>query len=247
MRNIKLELSYDGTSFHGFQIQQNAHTIEAEITNALRIVLHEDIKIIGCGRTDTGVHALHYVVNFETSTNITAEKLVLAINSQLNRAISVFKASDVHEDFHARYDIAEKTYVYRILNSKIRDPFIDNFVYRYGGELDVKKMKQACVYFKGKHDFSSHKSQGTDTKTSVRTMYDIKVTQEGHIIEIEMTANGFLYNMARTIAGTILECGTSKIKPANVPQILLSKNRINAGATLPAKGLFMKHTKYKGE
>lgn len=246
MKNIRLDLSYDGTEFHGFQIQQNAHTIEAELQNALRVLTHEDIKIIGCGRTDAGVHALHYVVNFHSDTNIPLDKLVLAINSHIHKSISVFRASYVSNDFHARFDILEKTYVYRILNSKIRDPFANRYVHRFGGELDIIKMREACSFFIGTHDFASHKSLGTPTKDDIRTIIDMKINEIGNIIEIEMTADGFLYNMARTIAGTILDCGTSKIEPIQILDILASKNRSFAGATLPACGLFMKNTVYKG-
>lgn len=244
MKNIALKIAYDGTDFHGWQIQKNAHTIEQELTTVLNKLTKENIKVLGCGRTDTGVHAYEYVLNFKTNSNIPVEKLPDAINSNAHEDISVLSAYIMNDDFHARFSAVRKTYVYRLLNSKNRNPFENRYAYRYGGQLDFEKIQQACSFFIGEHDFSSHKSKGTDTKTSVRTMYDCKATKIGDIIEIEMTANGFLYNMARTIAGTILQCGIGKIEPCSIPEILKSLDRTKSGATLPANGLFMKYTEY---
>lgn len=244
MRNIKLILSFDGTDFHGYQIQKNAHTIEAELTHAISKITNEDIKIIGCGRTDSGVHAYEYVVNFKTNSKISLEKFPLAINGNINKAISVSCAFEENDDFHARFSTKKKTYVYRILNSKIANPFENRYSYRYGGELDTQKMKQACEKFVGTHDFSSHKSLGTETKTSVRTLFECFIEIKGEIIEITMTADGFLYNMARTIAGTIIKCGSCEIDPQSIDDILSSKDRTKAGPTLPSNGLFMKKTIY---
>ncbi len=244
MRNIKITFSFDGSDFHGYQIQPNAHTIESEITNALMKITKEDIKLIGCGRTDAGVHALKYIANFKTNSKITCDKLPIALNSNISDTISISLAEDVSEDFHSRYCVLKKTYVYRIHNSKIRQPFIDKYVYKYGGELDFELMKQASKEFIGTHDFSSHKSLGTETKTSVRTMFDCNIEKIGDIIEITMTADGFLYNMARTIAGTILFCGQKKINPNDIAFILENKDRKLSGPTLQAKGLFMKDIEY---
>ncbi|MFI3227715.1 MAG: tRNA pseudouridine(38-40) synthase TruA [Clostridia bacterium] len=244
MRNIKLTLSFDGTNFCGYQIQANAHTIEAELTNAIKKITQENIKIVGCGRTDSGVHAYEYIVNFKTNSNIPCEKLPLAINGNIDDAIVVTNAEVCDDDFHARFSVKEKTYVYRILNAKINNPFERFYAYKYGGELDVQAMKKACAEFVGTHDFTSHKSLGTETKTSVRTIFDCHLEQKDDIIELYMTADGFLYNMARTIAGTILNCGSGKISPSDIPQIIQSKDRKKAGATLPAHGLFMQNTKY---
>lgn len=244
MKNIKLTMSFDGTNFSGYQIQANAHTIEAELTQAIRKITKESIKIIGCGRTDSGVHAYEYIVNFKSNTNIPMQKLPIAINSNTNEAICVEKAEICDDDFHARFSVLEKTYVYRILNSKINNPFERFYAYKYGQPLDIEAMKKACEKFVGTHDFTSHKSLGTDTKTSIRTMFDCHLEKKGNILEIHMTADGFLYNMARTIAGTILNCGNCKISYTDIDDILQSKDRTRAGATLPAHGLFMKYTKY---
>lgn len=244
MRNIKLLLAFDGTNFSGYQIQENAHTIEAEITSAIEKITREKTKITGCGRTDSGVHAYEYIINFKTNSNIPCEKLPLAINSSVDKAISIISADECDMDFHARFSVLKKTYVYRILNCKIENPFERLYAYKYGGNLDIDSMKKACTFFEGTHDFSSHKSQGTQTKTSIRTIYNCNLVQKGDIIEIEMTADGFLYNMARTISGTILNCGNGKIDPCDIPYILEKKDRKLAGATLPAHGLFMKKTQY---
>ncbi|MFI3115719.1 MAG: tRNA pseudouridine(38-40) synthase TruA [Clostridia bacterium] len=245
MRNIKLTLSFDGTDFSGYQIQANAHTIEAEIKNSLAHITKEDISIVGCGRTDSGVHAYKYIINFKTNSNISLEKFPLAINGNINKAIVVEKAEECDMDFHARFCVLEKTYVYRILNSKTNIPFERLYTYKYGGELDCEKMSKACEKFVGTHDFTSHKSLGTETKDSIRTIYYCNLERKDDIIEISITANGFLYNMARTIAGTILECGKGKIEPCDIEKIIESKDRRKAGATLPAHGLFMKEIKYK--
>lgn len=244
MRNIRLTLAFDGSNFHGYQIQKNAHTIEAELMHAITKITQEDVKIIGCGRTDTGVHALSYTVNFKTNSKISVEKFPTAINGNIHSDIAVVKAEEAPDDFHARFSAREKTYVYRILNSKIPNPFLDKHVHRYGGKLDYSKMQSACGFFIGEHDFSSHKSLGTETATSIRNMIDCYITKNDDLIEIYMTANGFLYNMARTIAGTILCCGNGSINPLDIPCIIESKNRELAGATLPARGLFMMGTKY---
>lgn len=244
MTNIKLTLAFDGSDFCGYQIQANAHTIEAELTNAISKITNEKIKIVGCGRTDSGVHAYEYIVNFKTNSNIPIEKLPLAINGNIDKAICVTKAEIVPDDFHARFSVKKKTYVYRILHSKFELPFERFYAYKYGGELSIEAMKEACTFFEGTHDFTSHKSLGTDTKTSVRTMFDCHIECKADIIEIYMTADGFLYNMARTIAGTILNCGSEKILPQDIPEILQNKDRKKAGATLPAHGLFMKYTQY---
>lgn len=244
MRNIVLKIAFDGTDFHGWQIQKNAYTIEEEITKVLQKLTKEEIKIYGCGRTDTGVHALEYILNFKTNSNIPIEKLPDAINSNMHKDISVYEAREENDEFHSRFSAKSKTYVYRIINSKHSIPFENRFAYKYGGKLDIKEMEKACKEFIGEHDFASHKSKGTETKTTIREMYDCKIVQKDDIIEIEMTANGFLYNMARTIAGTILDCGIGKIKSEDIKGILKSKDRTKAGATLVAKGLFMKKTIY---
>ena len=247
MRNIALKLSFDGTDFHGYQIQKNAHTIESEITNALKKLTNENIKIVGCGRTDSGVHAYEYFINFKTESKIPVEKFPDAINANINSDISIIKAYIMPDNFHARFSTIKKTYVYRILNRKARDPFEKRFSHKYGGEIDFSKIEQGAKEFIGTHDFSSHKSKGTETKTSIRTIFDCYATKNQDIIEIYITADGFLYNMARTISGTLLDCGTGKTNLEEIKQILESLDRKKAGPTLPANGLFMKKTIYKEE
>lgn len=244
MKNIRLTMSFDGTDFHGYQIQPNADTIEEELKKVISKLTKENIKIIGCGRTDAGVHAYDYTANFKTNSNIPMEKLPIAINSNIVESISIKKAQIVDDDFHARYSAKTKTYVYRICNNKIISPFDVRYACKHGGTLDIKQMEKACKMFVGTHDFDSHRSVGTDIKNTIRTMQECYLEQNGDILQICMTANGFLYNMARTISGTILYCGMGKIAPQDIHKILESKDRTKAGPTLEAKGLFMKTTTY---
>lgn len=184
------------------------------------------------------------VANFKTNSTIPIEKLPLAINSQLKSSIIIKDAQEVDERFHSRYNAKHKTYRYIINNSKTGTAIYRNLEYCYPFELDATKMKQAAKYFEGEHDFKAFKSSGTSGKNSVRTIYKAQVNKEGERIIIELTGNGFLYNMVRIIAGTLLDVGIGKIKPEEIPEIIESKNRQKAGKTLPAHGLYLVEVLY---
>ena len=184
------------------------------------------------------------VANFKTNSTIPIEKLPLAINSQLKSSIIIKDAQEVDERFHSRYNAKHKTYRYIINNSKTGTAIYRNLEYCYPFELDATKMKQAAKYFEGEHDFKAFKSSGTSGKNSVRTIYKAQVNKEGERIIIELTGNGFLYNMVRIIAGTLLDVGIGKIKPEEIPEIIESKNRQRAGKTLPAHGLYLVEVLY---
>ena len=239
MRNIKLTIEYDGKDYNGWQKQPNKVNIQGEIERAIFNILHEEIELIGSGRTDAGVHALGQVANFKTNSNFPIEKLPLAINSQLKNSIVIKEAEEVDERFHSRYNAKHKTYRYIINNSKTGTAIYRNLEYCYPFKIDVEKMKQAAVFFEGEHDFKAFKSSGTSGKNSVRTIYKAEVRQEGEKIIIELTGNGFLYNMVRIISGTLLDVGIGKIEPNEIPKIILEKNRQKAGKTLPAHGLYL--------
>ncbi len=239
MRNIKLTIEYDGKDYNGWQKQPNKLNIQGEIERAIFNILHEEIELIGSGRTDAGVHALGQVANFKTNSNFPIEKLPLAINSQLKNSIVIKEAEEVDERFHSRYNAKHKTYRYIINNSKTGTAIYRNLEYCYPFKIDVEKMKQAAVFFEGEHDFKAFKSSGTSGKNSVRTIYKAEVRQEGEKIIIELTGNGFLYNMVRIISGTLLDVGIGKIEPNEIPKIILEKNRQKAGKTLPAHGLYL--------
>lgn len=244
MRNIKLTIEYDGKCYNGWQKQANKLNIQGEIEKAIYNITKEDVDLIGSGRTDAGVHALGQVANFKTNSKIPIEKLPLAINSQLKNSIVIKEAEDADERFHSRYNAKHKTYRYIINNSKCGTAIYRNLEYSYPFKLDVKKMEQASKYFEGEHDFKAFKSSGTSSKNSVRTIYKAIVKQEGEKIIIELTGNGFLYNMVRIISGTLLDVGLGKIKPEEISEIIESKNRQRAGKTLPPYGLYLVEVNY---
>lgn len=228
----------------GWQKQPNKLNIQGEIERAIYNITKEEVDLIGSGRTDAGVHALGQVANFKTNSEISIEKLPLAINSQLKNSIVIKEAEEVDERFHSRYNAKHKTYRYIINNSKCGTAIYRNLEYSYPFKLDVEKMKQASKYFEGEHDFKAFKSSGTSSKNSVRTIYKAIVKQEGEKIIIELTGNGFLYNMVRIISGTLLDVGLGKIRAEEIPEIIESKDRQRAGKTLPAHGLYLVEVKY---
>ena len=244
MRNIKLTKEYDGKCYNGWQKQPNKLNIQGEIERAIYNITKEEVDLIGSGRTDAGVHALGQVANFKTNSQISIEKLPLAINSQLKNSIVIKEAEEVNERFHSRYNAKRKTYRYIINNSKCGTAIYRNLEYSYPFKLDAEKMKQASKYFEGEHDFKAFKSSGTSSKNSVRTIYKAIVKQEGEKIIIELTGNGFLYNMVRIISGTLLDVGLGKIQPEEIPNMIESKDRQRAGKTLPAHGLYLVEVKY---
>ena len=245
MRNIRLTIEYDGKDYNGWQKQPNKLNIQGEIERAIFNIMHEEVDLIGSGRTDAGVHSLGQVANFKTNSNFPIEKMPIALNSQLKNSIVIKKAEEVDERFHSRYNAKNKTYRYIINNSKTGTAIYRNLEYCYPFELDVEKMQEAAKYFEGEHDFKAFKSSGTSGKNSVRTIYKAEVKKDGERIIIELTGNGFLYNMVRIISGTLLDVGLGKIKPEEISEIIKSKNRQNAGKTLPAHGLYLVCVEYK--
>lgn len=229
----------------GWQKQKNKLNIQGEIEAILEKITKENVELIASGRTDAGVHAIGQVANFKTNSNIELEKLPLAINSQVRNSIRIKKAEEVPERFHSRYNCKQKTYRYIIDNSKYGSAIYRNFTYHVPRKLDVEKMKEAIKHFEGKHDFKAFKSSGGNGKTTVRTIYKAEIKEKEEYIIIELTGNGFLYNMVRIIAGTLLEVGLGKINPEEIPNIMESKNRENAGKTLPPQGLFLVKVEYE--
>ena len=244
MRNIKLTIEYDGKCYNGWQKQPDKLNIQGEIEKAIYNITKEKVELIGSGRTDAGVHALGQVANFKTNSNIPIEKIPLAINSQLKSSIIIKSAEEVDERFHSRYNAKHKTYRYIINNSKTGTALYRNLQYCFPIKLDVEKMKEASKFFEGEHGFKAFKSSGTSAKNSVRTIYKAVVKEEGENIIIELTGNGFLYNMVRIISGTLLDVGLGKINPSEIPDIINSKDRQRAGKTLPAHGLYLVEVLY---
>ena len=245
MKNIRLIIEYDGKDFNGWQKQPNKLNIQGEIERAIEIVTGEKVELIGSGRTDAGVNALNQVANFKLEKDFPIEKIPIALNSQLKKSIVIKDAEIVDDKFHSRYTCKKKTYEYTINNSKQGSAIYRNIQYHYPIELDEKKMNEGIKYLIGEHDFKSFKASGTSSKNSVRIIYDAKVIRNGDIITIRLTGNGFLYNMVRIIAGTLLEVGEGKIEPSEVKNILEAKDRLKAGKTLPPTGLCLVSVDYE--
>lgn len=244
MRNIKLTIEYDGKDFNGWQKQPTQLNIQGEIERAINLITGENVELIASGRTDAGVHALKQIANFKTNSNIPVEKIPIAINTKLKRSIRIVWAEEVDEQFHSRYHCKRKTYQYTINNSKNGTAIFRNYQYNFPEKLDATNMNKAIKYFVGEHDFSSFKASGTSSKSAVRTIYNGEVIRDGDIVKIKITGNGFLYNMVRIIAGTLVEVGLNKIKPEQIKEIIKSKDRTKAGKTLPPQGLCLINVEY---
>ena len=246
MRNIKLTIEYDGKDFNGWQKQPNKLNIQGEIERAIKQITGEEVDLTASGRTDAGVHALGQVANFKTNSNIPIEKIPIALNSNLKKSIVIKSAEEVEERFHSRLNCKRKTYRYIINNSKYGTAIYRNLETHIPMKLDIQKMQEAVKYFEGEHDFKAFKASGTSSKSSVRTIYKTEVIDAGNErIYIELTGNGFLYNMVRIIAGTLVEVGLGKIEPNEIKTIIESKKRENAGKTLPPQGLYLVNVEYE--
>ena len=244
MRNIAIFLSYLGTTYHGWQMQKNLATVQQTLEKAISMVVSHSVHVTGGGRTDAGVHAKCYVANFRTTSTIPVERIPYALNTHLPVDIVVTKAFEVSEDFNAIGSCSRKEYTYLIYNSRVRDPFYVNRAWFYPKHLDEKVMQAAADQFVGTHDFAAVRSVGTDVKSTIRTVYYYKVERKGDIIDLKVCANGFLYNMARAMAGTVVYAAEGKIKPSEIGAILDSGNRTAAGPTVPPGGLYMTHLWY---
>ena len=245
MRNIRLTIEYDGKDFNGWQKQPNKLNIQGEIERAIEEITGEKVDLIASGRTDAGVHALAQMANFKTNSNLPVEKYPIALNTKLKKSIRIQKAEEVEQDFHSRYHCKQKTYRYVINNSEQGSSIYRNLEYFVPNKLNVEKMQEAVKYFEGEHDFKAFKASGTSSKSSVRTIYKGKVEKQGDRIIIELTGNGFLYNMVRIIAGTLVDVGLEKIKPSEIPEIIEKGERTRAGKTLPPQGLYLVKVEYQ--
>ena len=236
---VKLVVAYEGTNYCGWQIQPNGITIEQVLNETLSSLLGEEITVTGASRTDAGVHSLGNVAVFETHTKMPAEKISFALNQRLPEDIVVQESCQVPEDFHPRFSKSRKTYEYRILNCRFRQPLERRTSYFYHYPLDVGAMQKAAAYLVGEHDFTSFASVHAQTNTYVRMIYALDVVREGDMIRIRVQGNGFLYNMVRIIAGTLIQVGAGIKKPEDMESILAGKDRELAGPTAPAHGLTM--------
>lgn len=239
MRNIKLIIEYEGTNYNGWQSQKNGKGIEDEIKRGIKELTNEDVSLIGSGRTDAGVHAYGQVANFQTQSNIPTEKFSLAINSKLPKDIVIIESEEVDEDFHSRFSAKAKTYRYLIYNSKQASALLRKRAHHVYYEIDIDIMKKAADHFIGTHDFRGFMSTGSNVKTTIRTISNIDITQNDKLIQIDITGNGFLYNMVRIITGTLIDASIGKLEAGDIKGIIESCNRKKAGKTLPPWGLYL--------
>ena len=243
----KIVMSYDGSNFSGFQKQPSLVTVEGEIEKALATILQEEIDIVASGRTDAGVHALGQVAHFDTDKEINdLSKFVYSLNSLLPKSIDILSCERVSNDFHARYSTKLKTYLYKIYLSKFNEPFKRNYYHICGYPLDVEKMQKACTKFIGEHDFKSFCIENPQIKSTIRTITDmhIDVKEDEKELDLYVTGNGFLHNMVRSIAGTLIDIGRGRFDVDYVDEIFASKDHQKAGKTLDGCGLYLLKVDY---
>ena len=237
MKNIALLLSYDGSNYHGWQFQKNAVSICETLRNAIERCVGHEVKLNGCGRTDAGVHAKRYVASFRSDTRIPVSRLPYAINAQLPPDIAIFNAVEAEESFHPIQSATGKEYTYYLYTGPHAIPLQYKRALHVPGALSLAAMQAAAREFVGEHDFACVRSLGTPVKSTVRTMYEFEITQEEQLYAFRMKANGFLYNMARALVGTMLYVSMGKIE--DIPALIVSGDRVAAGPTLPPHGLYM--------
>ncbi len=243
-KRIRLTVAYDGTAYCGWQVQPGVVTIESELNRCLSDLLKEDIQVIGASRTDSGVHAMGNIAVFDTTARMPAEKVSYALNQRLPEDIRIQKSEEVPIDWHPRHQNSRKTYEYRIYRGEFPMPvkrLYSLFTYH---KLNVEAMQLAAGFFVGEHDFKSFCQVGAQVESTVRTIYDLTVEEQGAELVIRVTGNGFLYNMVRIIAGTLMEVGQGKKKPEDIPLIIEAKNRQAAGPTAPPQGLMLVKYQY---
>lgn len=244
MRNLLLTLRYDGTNFHGWQRQNNADTVQERVEAAFHSVSGKNENIIGCSRTDTGVHANMFCCNVRTECSIPSEKIPNALNFYLPSSISVYDCKEVDFDFHARYNAKGKEYVYLIYNGKYRNPFYENKALWYPYPINIGEMNENAKDFVSVHDFTSFCSADSDVQDKIREIYECKAEKNGDLIKITVSGSGFLYNMVRIMVGTLLCIQNGKIENGSIPKILESRDRNKAGLTAKPDGLYLNKVIY---
>ena len=247
MKRIFLRVAYDGTDFVGWQIQNEGRTVEGELNKAINALTGETIEVIGASRTDSGVHAKGNVAVFDTESTVPADRFMYALNVFLPEDISVVESKEVAPDFHPRHCSSIKTYEYRIFVSRINDPLKRRYAYRFPTELDVNKMDEAAKYLIGEHDFKSFCCVRTQAETTVRKIYSADVFHDGDDILIRVSGAGFLYNMVRIIAGSLMEVGSGKKDPVHIKEVLEGTDRTLAGPTAEPQGLTLVNIEFADE
>lgn len=244
MKRVRLVVAYDGTNYHGWQIQKNGITIESELNRCLSDLLGEPIEVIGASRTDSGVHALGNIAVFDTRARMPAEKISYALNQRLPEDIRIQASDEVPLGWHPRHQNSRKTYEYRIYRNEFPMPVKRLYSYFTYYPMDVERMRRAAAYLVGEHDFKSFCQTGAQVESTVRTIYSIELTEQDRELVIRVCGNGFLYNMVRIIVGTLLEVGYGRKEPQQMQAILEACDRQAAGPTAPAHGLTLYSYEY---
>lgn len=237
MKNIKLTLEYDGKDFFGWQRQKVGRTVQGVLERAIEAVTNEKVNTIGCSRTDTGVHAKAFIVNFYTNSTIPGDKIMHVLNNKLPDDVVILNSEEVDELFHARYNSTGKTYCYTILNRRLPTALYRNSSYLFKESLDIGKMCEGAQHFIGTHDFEAFRSLGSSVKSTVRTIHSLEITKHEDFINIYVSGDGFLYNMVRCMVGTLIEVGRGKLNPSQIKDILENKDRKRARKVVPPMGL----------
>ena len=237
-------MAYRGTAYHGFQIQNNAHTVQEVVQKCVSKVLNEPVTINGCSRTDAGVHAKAYCFSVRTNSHIPTIGFIRGVNGELPKDISILSCEEVDEDFHARFSCSSKEYLYLIHNSECKDPFTTDLAYHYRRPFHPELVREAAQHFVGTHDFRAFCSCNTEKSNTVRTIHHFKVEQDGEKIMLYVKGDGFLYNMVRIMVGTLLDINEGKIPYEQLDEIIASGDRLRAGKTAMAHGLYLNHVFY---
>ena len=245
MRNLKMTIEYDGSRYKGWQKQKATDlTIQGKIEAVLSKMAGVDIQVVGCGRTDSGVHAENYIANFHTECSLSTNAMLDYLFEYLPEDIGIKSIEEVVDRFHARYNVKSKTYVYRINTNKFRNVFNRRYIYHLAEKLNIIEMRKASEVLIGSHDFNSFNNSRNSDKSTVRTIYYININENAGLVEIEVNGDGFLWNMVRVIAGTLIEVGKGNLKPTDIEKILNEKKRWEAGPLAQAKGLFLRDVQY---
>lgn len=244
MKRLLIQLKYDGSSYHGWQVQSNAVTVQEVFQNAVENVFSKRLDVKGCSRTDSGVHANMYCLTLDTDMNISNEGVVMALNTHLPKDIAVVSCREVDSDFHPRYSCVSKEYIYKIYNGKIRNPFYADYAFHYRYPIDADYLNKEAQAFVGTYDYKGFCSSHSDVEDTVRTVKSCCVWREGDMVYFRVEADGFLYNMVRIMVGTLLFISQGKIKSGELESIILSGDRRRAGKTAAPSGLYLNKVNY---
>lgn len=244
MRRLIITIQYDGSNYHGWQVQSNALTVQEVFQNAVEKVFGRRLDVKGCSRTDAGVHANMYVLTLDTDMNISNDGVIFALNSHLPKDVAVIDCSEGDFDFHPRYSCKSKEYVYKLYNGKIRNPFLSDYAFYYRYPIDADYLNEQAQAFVGTYDYSGFCSAKSDVEDTVRTVKSFSVTRQGDMVYFRVEADGFLYNMVRIMVGTLLFVSEGKIEKDELNDVILSKDRKRAGKTAPPQGLYLNKAVY---